>query len=152
VGALAVLAHFARSPLVFPSLGPTAFLLFFDPLGPASSPRNAILGHLVGAAAGWVALVAFDLAGQPAALGAGVPWARAAAAALAIGTTSGLMALLDLPHPPAGSTTLMVALGFMPYAKDLAALVAAVLLLVLQALAINRLAGLPYPVWTPRRS
>jgi len=34
-------------PLVFPSLGPTAFMLFYQPRSPAASPRNTVLGHLV---------------------------------------------------------------------------------------------------------
>lgn len=147
---LGAVAHWARSPLVFPSLGPTAFVLFFDPLGPQSSPRNALVGHAIGAAAGWALLVAFDLAGQPAAMGAGVPWARAAAAALSLGVTSALLALLRTPHAPAGATTLIVSLGLLPRASDLALLLAAVALLLLQAFAVNRLAGLPYPAWAPR--
>jgi len=47
IGVLA-LALVSRNPFVFPSLGPTAYLLFFSPLGKTSSPRNTIFGHAIG--------------------------------------------------------------------------------------------------------
>jgi CBS-domain-containing membrane protein len=40
IALLALLAMFWRVPLVFPSLGPTAFLLFFSPKTPSACPRN----------------------------------------------------------------------------------------------------------------
>ena len=46
-----------RTPFVFPSLGPTAYLFFFTPLGESSSPRNAVLGHAVGLVCGYGAYV-----------------------------------------------------------------------------------------------
>ena len=48
-------------PFIFPSLGPTAFLLFYTPTLPAASPRNTLCGHAIGAAAGYLALVLFGL-------------------------------------------------------------------------------------------
>src|SRR5512132_721277 len=53
IGLMAVVALITRAPFIFPSLGPTAFLLFFTPTAPAASPRNAVCGHLIGALAGW---------------------------------------------------------------------------------------------------
>ena len=147
IGILAVLAHVASAPLLFPSLGPTAFLHFYRPLAGASSPRSSLLGHLIGACAGWASLVVFGLLGEPNALVAGVTWSRVGAAALSLGATSGLMVLLRAPHPPAGATTLIVSLGLMASLGELAVLMMAVVLLVGQALAINRLAGVPYPWW-----
>ena len=44
------------SPLVFPSLGPTAFLLFHDPTLPAASPRNTLCGHAIGILCGYGSL------------------------------------------------------------------------------------------------
>ncbi|HEU5423887.1 MAG TPA: HPP family protein, partial [Nitrolancea sp.] len=62
-----------------------------------------------------------------------------------------LMVLLRAPHPPAGATTLIVSLGILTAPHQLAILMVAVVLLTLQAFVINRLAGLPYPLWsTPR--
>ncbi|QDT15518.1 HPP family protein [Alienimonas californiensis] len=152
VGLVAILAHATRSPFLFPSLGPTAFLLFYEPTAAASSPRNALLGHLVGAVAGWLSLAAFGLLDAAPALRAGVSWAYAGAAALSLGSTSAIMILLRAPHPPAGATTLIVSLGLMPHLWQIPVLLAAVFLLLVQAFVINRLAGLPYPLWTAPES
>jgi CBS domain-containing membrane protein len=150
IGAIAFVAFVTREPFVFPSLGPTAFLLFYTPLAPASSPRNAIGGHLVGAAAGYLALVVFGLADDPAALTESVTAARVGAAALSLGLTSGAMVWARVPHPPAGATTLIVSLGILREPGQLAVLMVAVALLVAQGLVINRLAGIPYPLWRGR--
>ncbi|HEX5466099.1 MAG TPA: HPP family protein [Candidatus Limnocylindrales bacterium] len=137
-------------PFVFPSLGPTAFLLFYTPLQASASPRNTICGHLVGALAGYLALVVFGLTEAGPAVTAGVDGARVAAAALSLGLTAGLMVWLRVPHPPAGATTLIVSLGILTRPDQLAVLMLAVVLLVLQGIVINRLAGLDYPLWAPR--
>ena len=70
-------------------------------------------------------------------------WPRVGAAALSLGVTSGLMVWLQVPHPPAGATTLIVSLGVMPQLWQIPVLMAAVVLLVAQAFVINRLAGIP---------
>ena len=67
------------------------------------------------------------------------------AAALSLGLTAGLMVLLKSPHPPAGATTLIVSLGILTRPSQLLLLMAAVVLLTLQAIAINRLAGPQLP-------
>ena len=147
IALMATVALVSGQPFIFPSLGPTAFLFFYTPLAPAASPRNAVIGHLIGALAGWVSLAVFGLLYAGPAVGGGVTVARVGAAALSLGLTSGLMVLLRAPHPPAGATTLIVSLGLLHTPTQLAVLMAAVTLLCIQAIAINRLAGLPYPVW-----
>jgi len=147
IGLLATVAHFANSAFIFPSLGPTAFLLFYRPLASASSPRNAVVGHLIGALAGWLSLAVFGLLDAPPVIEGDVSWARVGAAALSLGVTSGVMIGLGAAHPPAGATTLIVSLGLMPHAWQIPVLVVAVALLVGQAILINRLAGIPYPLW-----
>ena len=149
IGAMAFVAFVTGEPFVFPSLGPTAFLLFYTPLLPASSPRNTLGGHLIGAAAGYLALVVFGLTDDLPALATSVTGARVGAAALSLGLTSGAMVLARVPHPPAGATTLIVSLGILREPEQLAVLMVAVALLVAQGFVINRLAGIPYPVWRP---
>src|SRR5437764_10898049 len=85
------------------------------------------------------------------ALSEGVTWPRVIAAGLSLGLTAGLMVLLKSPHPPAGATTLIVSLGILRQPWQLVLLMAAVVLLTLQAIVINRLAGFPYPLWNPIR-
>ncbi len=81
----------------------------------------------------------------------GVTWPRVIAAALSLGLTVGVMVLLRAPHPPAEATTLIVSLGLLTRPWQLALLMGAVVVLTLQALVINRLAGIPYPLWEPPR-
>ena len=150
IGVMALVAFITGEPFVFPSLGPTAFLLFYTPLQPASSPRNTLGGHAIGAAAGYLALVVFGLTDAAPALATEVTGARVGAAALSLGLTSGAMVWARVPHPPAGATTLIVSLGILREPEQLAVLMVAVVLLVVQGFAINRLAGIPYPVWSPR--
>lgn len=150
IGLMGVVALVTGQPFIFPSLGPTAFLYFYTPLTPAASPRNAIIGHLIGALAGWGSLLLFGLHHAGPALSAGVTGPRIGAAALSLGLTSGLMVLLKAPHPPAGATTLIISLGLFRTFDQVIVLMVAVLLLTLQAIAINRLAGLPYPLWNAK--
>jgi len=149
IGLMAVAALVTGAPFVFPSLGPTAFLLFYTPLLPTACPRNTLAGHAIGAAAGYFALVVFGLQHAGPALATEVTAARVGAAALSLGLTSGLMVWARVPHPPAGATTLIVSLGILHEPWQLAVLMLAVFLLVLQGLGINRLAGIPYPLWRP---
>jgi CBS-domain-containing membrane protein len=130
-------------------LGPTAFLLFSTPLVPTACPRNTLAGHAIGAAAGYLALVVFGLQDAAPALTTGVTASRVGAAAISLGLTAGVMVWCRVPHPPAGATTLIVSLGILHEPWQLAVLMLAVFLLVLQGLAINRLAGIPYPLWRP---
>lgn len=149
IGLMSVAALITRAPFIFPSLGPTAFLFFYTPMAPSASPRNAIAGHLTGAVAGWLSLVAFGLLKKGPALAVGVDLPRVLAAGLSLGLTSGVMVLLRSPHPPAGATTLIISLGLLPHFWQLGVLMLAVVFLTVQAFAINRLAGIPYPVWSP---
>lgn len=148
IGLMSLAALVTGQALIFPSLGPTAFLFFYSPLTPPASPRNAIFGHLIGVVAGYGSLISFGLQDAGPALATGVTGPRVAAAALSLGLTSGLMVLLRAPHPPAGATTLIISLGILHTPAQLAVLMVAVGLLTLQAIGINRLAGLPYPLWS----
>ena len=47
VGLSGVAAWAFDEPLLFPSLGATAFLFFETPMAEVASPRNAIIGHFV---------------------------------------------------------------------------------------------------------
>jgi CBS-domain-containing membrane protein len=147
IGLMAMAAVLTGAPFIFPSLGPTAFLLFYTPTAPAASPRNTLGGHLIGALAGYLSLVVFGLTDRGPALATGVDWANVGAAALSLGLTSGAMVWCKVPHPPAGATTLIVSLGILRQPWQLGVLMLAVALLVVQGFVINRLAGVPYPLW-----
>ena len=149
IGLMSILALITGSPFIFPSLGPTAFLFFYTPRAPSASPRYTLVGHTIGVLAGYFSLVVTGLTTAGPALAVGVTWPRVIAAALSLGLTSGLMVLFKSPHPPAGATTLIVSLGLITKPSLLLVLLIAVMVLTLQALAINRLAGIPFPLWNP---
>ena len=147
IGIMSGVAWATGEPFIFPSLGPTAFLLFYTPTNPAASPRNTIVGHAVGAAAGYLALVVFGLTDDPAALATSVTGQRVGAAAVSVALTSAVMVWLRAPHLPAGATTLIVSLGILREPEQLAVLMLAVVILTLQGFVINCLAGIDYPIW-----
>jgi CBS domain-containing membrane protein len=72
-----------KQPFVFPSLGPTAFLLFYTPTLPTASPRNTLCGHFIGAVSRYLSLAIFGLLDARPPILVGVSWARVGAAALA---------------------------------------------------------------------
>ena len=120
IALLALLAVVTSSPFVFPSLGPTAFLLFRSPLQQSSSPRNTILGHAIGLACGYGAYFVTGAVNMPFGVHPDVSWPRVYAAALSLSATGALMVLLRADHPPAGATTLIVSLGIIFKPKALA--------------------------------
>lgn len=152
IAILAGVAMVSRSPFVFPSLGPTAFLFFFTPTSPTASPRHAIFGHAIGIACGYGALLVLGLEHAPPAMVTGVDWPRLLAAALSLASTGALMIILKAAHPPAGATTLIISLGIVTAPLQLLVIEIAVAVLTLQAIAINRLAGLDYPYWAKRQA
>jgi CBS domain-containing membrane protein len=148
IGLMAAFAAILHTPLIFPSLGPTAFHYFSRQTAPTASPRNAILGHLIGTVAGYFSLVVTGLTTAGSAIANGVTWPRVIAAALSLGLTAGLMILFRASHAPAGATTLIISLGILTQPWQLVVLMIAIILLTLQALAINRLFGIPLPLWS----
>ncbi len=146
---ISIVALVTRSPFVFPSLGPTAFYFFYRPMTPAASPRNALVGGAIGIGAGALALVLTGLASAPGAPTLGITWPRVAAVAVSFALTTALLVLLRVEHPPALSATLMIALGVFTEPLQLLALFGGMVLLTLQAILVNRAAGLPYPLWAP---
>jgi hypothetical protein len=147
IGILCGLAMVFQTPFIFPSLGATAFLLFFTPTTPAASPRNALCGHAIGIACGYAALWVTGLHHAGPAVVTELGWTRVLATAISLGTTGALMILLNVPHPPAGATALIVSLGVISRPAYLVVLEVAVGLLVGQAIIINRLSGVRYPFW-----
>lgn len=150
IAILAGVAMVSHTPFVFPSLGPTAILLFYTPLSPTASPRHTMYGHAIGILAGYGSLLLMGLHHAPPATVVGVDSSRILAAALSLASTSAVMILLKAAHPPAGATTLIISLGIVTKPFYLIIIEIAVGLLVLQAIILNRLAGLDYPLWAKR--
>lgn len=150
IGILSGVARAFDTPWVFPSLGPTAFLFFVTPEAPSASPRHTMYGHAIGIVCGYAALWITGLTHAPPTSVEGVTGARVIAAALSLASTGALMILLKAAHPPAGATTLIISLGIITNPFYMLIIEVAVGLLTIQAIVINRLAGLDYPLWARR--
>jgi hypothetical protein len=105
-------ALFARCPYLFPSLGPTAFLQAEYPDQRSSGIYHVVVGHLLGLVSGFLAV---GLSGAmnvaPASPGAPITLARALAVLFAVAITILLQLAARASHPPAISTSLLIALG-----------------------------------------
>lgn len=141
IAILSLLALISGSSFVFPSLGPTAILFFMTPRSESSRPRNALAGHAIGIVCGYLGLLITGLTSAPSVVSGGVTFPRVIAASLALGLTGAIMVIARTPHAPAGATTLIIALGFITQPFSLFIIEVAVALLVIQAIAINHLAG-----------
>lgn len=148
---IAIIAYLVQLPLLFPPLGPSAFILFRTPMSRPASPRSVLLAHTMALLIGLVTLHLFALLFPDAGLHADseLSWPRIFVLSLAMGLTSLGMIQFNCAHPPAAATTLIAAMGFFDSWVQIAALPVAVILLLLQAQLFNRvLGGLPVPLWS----
>jgi CBS domain-containing membrane protein len=144
-------AWIAGEPLLFPSLGATAFLMFETPMAEVGTPRNTIIGHAVGVAAGAVSLAIFGLWNAPSLYESGMTPARIGAVALSVALTGGVLRVLRSAHPPAGATTIIVASGLLASVGQMADVLVGVALVTLAGWLLNRLLGVPAPRWRAPR-
>lgn len=151
IGLSGLWAWIVKQPLVFPSLGATAFLIFETPMAEVGSPRNTIIGHSVGVAAGALSLAIFGLLHAPSVYVVGMTPARIGAVALAVALTGGVLRVLRSAHPPAGATTIIVASGLLAHPRQWLDILIGVLLLTVAGSVINRSLGVPAPIWSARQ-
>jgi len=144
------LAWWTESAMLAPPLGATAYLCFRAPTAIPCAPRNLLLGHALGLAAGWVGLWVTGALDLAPALSGVFTLQHAAAAAVATALTVALMIGLGIEHPPAGATTVVVSLGLLKTFDQLLALELGALVIVTLAFGVHRARGVQYPVWGPR--
>ena len=132
-------AYLAGQPWLFPSLGPTAYLLASYPDLPSSRVYNCLVGHVVGVGSGFAAVAIFNAWQSPIVPLHEVTLPRLGAAALAIGLTVFVNHLLGSGHPPAAATTLLVSLGTFHTIWSAALVVIGVVLLVILGDGMRRL-------------
>lgn len=150
LGTITAMAYLTNLMLLFPPLGPSAFILFHTPLAETASPRNVILAHTLALLAGLLSVSLADVIipdayahGQ-----AALNWASMAAITSAMGLASIAMVMLNCVHPPAAATALIAAMGFLNNIVQAGGVLIAVIILVFEAIVFNRiLGGLPYPLW-----
>ena len=150
LGTITVMAYLTDLMLLFPPLGPSAFILFHTPLSETASPRNVIMSHTLALLAGLLAVTLAGLVFPDVGVSAqtGLNWAGVCAIALAMGLASMAMVSLGCVHPPAAATALIAAMGFLDNIVQISGVLMAVIILVFEAILFNRiLGGLPYPLW-----
>ena len=128
-----VLAWVSGFPLIFPSLGPTAYLLAVRPDAPTCRPRRVVGGHAVGVVAGIAAFSLFDPAvavSGPLEPGSTVALQVAASGVVATLLTAAGMLATGLEHAPACATTLIISLGLLASLAEAAGIMGAVVVLV----------------------
>jgi CBS domain-containing membrane protein len=151
IGLSGLCAWAFKEPLLFPSLGATAFLFFETPLAEVGTPRNAIIGHGVAIVAALACLGVFGLLHAPSVYVQGITPARIAAVAFSVAITGGVLRLLRAAHPPAGATTIIVSSGLLETRHQVLAVAAGVVIITASSWALNRLMGIPAPVWAAPR-
>ncbi len=120
----------AHVPLLFASLGPTAYELVEEPNAPTAKPYNVVAGHLSGLGAGFLSLWIFAAWNAPKVDSAGfVTSPRLWAAVVAVVITTAATLLLKASQPAAAATTLLVSLGTMQTARDAWVIVIGVLII-----------------------
>lgn len=134
---MAAIAWAARQPLIFASLGPTAYELVEQPRLRSARTYNVIVGHFVGLGSGFLALFLFHAWTAPSVI-SGLTSPRAFAAVVAATITTLVNLILRASQPAALSTTLLVSLGAMQTRRDAVAIIAGVLIIALIGEPIRR--------------
>jgi hypothetical protein len=130
---LGAVAWLSGQPFVFPSLGPSAFLLAFERQGDRRRLYRVVASHCIGGVAG---LLAYTLLGAGTTLTATPPPGSAAglhlvaSGVVSIVLTSWGMIATDTNHAPACATTLIVSLGLLSTPIQVATIVVSVVVLV----------------------
>lgn len=124
---IAAVGWVTRQPLIFASLGPTAYEMVEKPRDKSSRAYNIVVGHLAGLGSGFLAVYLLDAWSAPHVMSAGIVTpARVWAATLAAVLTTCITLLLKAGQPAAIATSLLVALGSMQTRRDAIAIIAAV--------------------------
>lgn len=130
---LGLIAWVSGQPFIFPSLGPSAFILAFDRESDRTDTYRIVGSHFIGGVAG---LLAYTLLASgvsitqtpPAFSGEG--FRLMVGSVLSIVLTSWAMIATKTVHAPACATTLIVSLGLLSTATQVAIIVISVVLLV----------------------
>lgn len=125
IGLVAWLTYYFKMPLLAPSFGATAVLLYAACHVPMAQPRNAIGGHLISAALG---VLTFQLFGQ-------TWWS------IALGVTLAITAMVfsGTLHPPGGATAFVAVYTGQDFSFVVTPIAVGVILMVLVALVTNNL-------------
>lgn len=128
--AMAAIGLATGQPLIFASLGPTAYELVEQPQVRSARPYNIVVGHLVGLGAGFLGIYLLHAWAAPNVIATGLMTsARLWAVVIAAVLTTLLTLILRASQPAALATTLLVSLGAMQTRRDAIAIILGVLII-----------------------
>ncbi len=111
-----------------------------------SSPRNTILGHMIGCIVGlffyWITLQAGKVPGT-------LDMMNVAILGAAVGTCGTIMGISGALHPPAASTTLLIVFGYLGNPINILAFILASIFITCEAWIVHKIAGIRFPMWAP---
>ncbi len=130
---LGFVAWATGQPFIFPSLGPSAFILAFERRGNRTDTRRIVGSHLIGGLAGLFAYLTIagdvSLTSIPPALSMeGLRFTLSAVVSMIL--TSWGMIATDWVHAPACATTLIVSLGLLSTPLAVATILVSIVILV----------------------
>lgn len=141
-------------PFVFPSLGPSAFILAFDRRSDRTTTYRIVGSHVIGGVAGFLA---WTLIGPAISITASPPaysvegFRLTASATVSVVVTSWAMIATDTIHAPACATTLIVSLGLLSTPAQVGIIAVSVVILVEFHAAVlsvfARLVGYSHPLF-----
>lgn len=145
---VSIIGWASHQPLIFASLGPTAYELVEKPKLPSARPYNVVVGHLIAVLAGFAAIFIARAWTVPSVSVHGVPFLRVWAAVFATLLTVFFTLLFNATQPAALSTTLLVSLGLMQTVQNGFMILAGVVLITLigepiRILRLKQIAELP---------
>jgi len=120
-------------PFIFPSIGPSAFLLAFEQRSERTQTYRVVGSHLIGGVAGFLAYsllatgVSLTVIPPPVSMGG---LQLALSGVLSIILTSWGMITMDTIHAPACATTLIVSLGLLSTPVQVVIIVVSITILV----------------------
>ena len=150
LGTITIIAYLTQLPLLFPPLGPSAFILFYTPMSISACPRSVILSHTLALAAGLSSLWLFNSIFSHATLpDPNVMGSHGVfVIALSMGAICLMMIVFKCVHPPAAASALIAAMGYLQNIEQIVGFLLATILLVIEGVFfIKIVGGLPYPLW-----
>ncbi len=148
IAVISLCAWLTDLPMLFPALGPSAFIVFARPFSEAATPRSVIIGHGAALGIGLAVRCAIEaVSGEQIGLEATDTLPTLLSASVALAGTCFALVRLSAPHAPACATAIIIAVGAVRGWPELFAMATAVVLLTLLAVGVNRLAGLCVPTW-----
>ncbi len=126
---VALAGWLTHKPLIFASLGPTAYELIETPERQTARPYNVIVGHLIGVVAGFLGIYLTNAWNAPTISSGTVSPQRIGSSIIAAGLTVFLTLLLKASQPAAVATTLLIALGVLQRGQDAFIIMGSVILL-----------------------